>query len=159
MFIVNVMKLWENILQIQTVVHVFFLIRLPKYDFGMTVHVRIACFTSVLNLKHLCLRVRNDLLMVCRQLNMEDSVAEIMGQLGSDERGKISFEDFTRCRMQLVNEIRKEEGQLSLVSSDSEKRTLHEHVSSWPTSSENSLGMFSTMILLSRSQLNLKWVF
>uniref|UniRef100_A0A9J8CGK4 MCC regulator of WNT signaling pathway n=1 Tax=Cyprinus carpio carpio TaxID=630221 RepID=A0A9J8CGK4_CYPCA len=83
---------------------------------------------------------RNDLLMVCRQLNMEDSVAEIMGQLGSDERGKISFEDFTRCRMQLVNEIRKEEGQLSLVSSDSEKRTLHEHVSSWPTSSENSLG-------------------
>ncbi|XP_052454582.1 colorectal mutant cancer protein isoform X1 [Carassius gibelio] len=83
---------------------------------------------------------RNDLLMVCRQLNMEDSVAEIMGQLGADERGNISFQDFTRCRMQLLNEIRKEEGQLSLVSSDSEKRTLHEHVSSWPDSSENSLG-------------------
>ncbi|KAI2665087.1 Ras and EF-hand domain-containing protein [Labeo rohita] len=83
---------------------------------------------------------RNDLLMVCRQLNMEDSVAEIMGQLGADERGKISFEDFTRCRMQLVNEIRKEEGQLSLLSSDSEKRKLHEHVASWPTSSDNSLG-------------------
>uniref|UniRef100_A0A673HNH1 Colorectal mutant cancer protein-like n=1 Tax=Sinocyclocheilus rhinocerous TaxID=307959 RepID=A0A673HNH1_9TELE len=83
---------------------------------------------------------RNDLLMVCRQLNMEDSVAEIMGQLGADERGNISFEAFTRCRMQLVNEIRKEEGQLSLLSSDSEKRTLHEHVASWPTSSENSLG-------------------
>ncbi|XP_024236282.1 colorectal mutant cancer protein isoform X3 [Oncorhynchus tshawytscha] len=49
---------------------------------------------------------RNDLLMVCRQLNMEGSVAEIMDQLGADERGKISFEDFTRCRMQLVNEIR-----------------------------------------------------
>ncbi|XP_058631853.1 colorectal mutant cancer protein isoform X2 [Onychostoma macrolepis] len=83
---------------------------------------------------------RNDLLMVCRQLNMEDSVAEIMGQLGADERGKISFEDFTRCRMQLVNEIRKEEGQLSLLSSDSEKRKPHECVASWPTSSENSLG-------------------
>ncbi|XP_026100036.1 colorectal mutant cancer protein isoform X1 [Carassius auratus] len=83
---------------------------------------------------------RNDLLMVCRQLNMEDSVAEIMGQLGADEQGNISFQDFTRCRMQLLNEIRKEEGQLSLVSSDSEKRTLHEHVSSWPDSSENSLG-------------------
>ncbi|XP_026100040.1 colorectal mutant cancer protein isoform X2 [Carassius auratus] len=82
----------------------------------------------------------NDLLMVCRQLNMEDSVAEIMGQLGADEQGNISFQDFTRCRMQLLNEIRKEEGQLSLVSSDSEKRTLHEHVSSWPDSSENSLG-------------------
>uniref|UniRef100_A0A8C1LE23 MCC regulator of WNT signaling pathway n=1 Tax=Cyprinus carpio TaxID=7962 RepID=A0A8C1LE23_CYPCA len=80
---------------------------------------------------------RNDLLMVCRQLNMEDSVAEIMGQLGSDERGKISFEDFTRCRMQLVNEIRKEEGQLSLLSSDSEKKKPHECVAS---SSENSLG-------------------
>ncbi|XP_048042633.1 colorectal mutant cancer protein isoform X2 [Megalobrama amblycephala] len=83
---------------------------------------------------------RNDLLMVCRQLNMEDSVAEIMGQLGADEQGKISFEDFTRCRMQLVGEIRKEEGQLSLFSSDSEKRKLRERVASWPTSSENSLG-------------------
>ncbi|XP_067263403.1 colorectal mutant cancer protein isoform X2 [Chanodichthys erythropterus] len=78
--------------------------------------------------------------MVCRQLNMEDSVAEIMGQLGADERGKISFEDFTRCRMQLVGEIRKEEGQLSLLSSDSEKRKPRERVASWPTSSENSLG-------------------
>ncbi|XP_048042637.1 colorectal mutant cancer protein isoform X5 [Megalobrama amblycephala] len=78
--------------------------------------------------------------MVCRQLNMEDSVAEIMGQLGADEQGKISFEDFTRCRMQLVGEIRKEEGQLSLFSSDSEKRKLRERVASWPTSSENSLG-------------------
>ncbi|XP_073696252.1 colorectal mutant cancer protein [Garra rufa] len=86
---------------------------------------------------------RNDLLMVCRQLNMEESVAEIMGQLGADERGKISFEDFTRCRMQMVNEIRKEEGQLSLLSSDSEKRKLHERVASWPTSSDNSLGMMS----------------
>ncbi|XP_021332394.1 colorectal mutant cancer protein isoform X2 [Danio rerio] len=83
---------------------------------------------------------RNDLLMVCRQLNMEDSVAEIMGQLGADERGKISFEDFTRCRMQLLTEIQKEEGQLSLRSSDSDKQKLRERIASWPTSSENSLG-------------------
>ncbi|XP_067295896.1 colorectal mutant cancer protein isoform X2 [Pseudorasbora parva] len=76
----------------------------------------------------------NDLLMVCRQLNMEDAVAEIMAQLGADERGKISFEDFTRCRMQMVGEIRKEEGQLS------EKSKLRERVASWPTSSDNSLG-------------------
>uniref|UniRef100_A0A3P8YHY0 EF-hand domain-containing protein n=1 Tax=Esox lucius TaxID=8010 RepID=A0A3P8YHY0_ESOLU len=81
---------------------------------------------------------RNDLLMVCRQLNMEGSVAEIMGQLGADERGKISFEDFTRCRMQLVSEIRKEEGELSQCSKDSETRKLREHINSWPTS-ENSL--------------------
>ncbi|KAJ8395602.1 hypothetical protein AAFF_G00030830 [Aldrovandia affinis] len=86
---------------------------------------------------------RNDLLMVCRQLNMEESVAEIMDQLGADERGKISFEDFTRCRMQLVNEIRKEEGALSLRSDDSGKRKLRDRIASWPTSSENSLGALS----------------
>ncbi|XP_076141075.1 colorectal mutant cancer protein [Alosa pseudoharengus] len=87
---------------------------------------------------------RNDLLMVCRQLNMEDSVAEIMCQLGGDEQGKISFEDFTRCRMQLLSEIRKEEGQLSIHSGDSGTRKLgHEHITSWPTSSENSLGALS----------------
>lgn len=86
--------------------------------------------------------VRNDLLMVCRQLNMEGSVAEIMGQLGADERGKISFEDFTRCRMQLVNEIRKEEGEISQCSQDSDTRKLREHIASWPTSSEISRGEF-----------------
>ncbi|XP_066515330.1 colorectal mutant cancer protein isoform X2 [Hoplias malabaricus] len=86
---------------------------------------------------------RNDLLMVCRQLNMEDSVAEIMCQLGADELGRISFDDFTRCRMQLVSEIHKEEGLLSLLSSDSDKRKLRERIASWPTSSENSLGAFS----------------
>nr|XP_055054202.1 colorectal mutant cancer protein isoform X1 [Misgurnus anguillicaudatus] len=83
---------------------------------------------------------RNDLLMVCRQLNMENSVPEIMGQLGANEQGKISFEDFTRCRMRLFNEIRKEEGQLSLLSVDTEKRKCQEHIASWPTSSDNSLG-------------------
>ncbi|KAL0965523.1 hypothetical protein UPYG_G00282430 [Umbra pygmaea] len=86
---------------------------------------------------------RNDLLMVCRQLNMEGSVAEIMGQLGADERGKISFEDFTRCRMQLVNEIRKEECELYHCSRHSETRKLREHISSWQMSSENSLGALS----------------
>ncbi|KAJ8338688.1 hypothetical protein SKAU_G00354740 [Synaphobranchus kaupii] len=86
---------------------------------------------------------RNDLLMVCRQLNMEESVAEIMDQLGADERGKISFQDFTRCRMQLVSEIRKEEGALSLLSDSSDKRKLRDRVASWPTSSENSLGALS----------------
>ncbi|TRY57211.1 hypothetical protein DNTS_003287 [Danionella cerebrum] len=83
---------------------------------------------------------RNDLLMVCRQLSMEGSVAEIMLQLGAGERGKISLEDFTRCRMQLLGEIRREEGQLSLLSSDSERHKAQERVSPWPTSSENSLG-------------------
>lgn len=89
--------------------------------------------------------------MVCRQLNMEDSVAEIMCQLGADERGKISFEDFTRCRMTLLSEIRKEEGQLSLSlslrSGDSGTRKLgHEHITSWPTSSDNSLGTYCMLL-------------
>ncbi|XP_061480168.1 colorectal mutant cancer protein isoform X3 [Rhineura floridana] len=82
--------------------------------------------------------------MVCRQLNMEDSVAEIMHQLGADENGKISFQDFTRCRMQLVREIRKEEVELSVKSDEScKKKTLRNRIASWPTSSDNSLGALS----------------
>uniref|UniRef100_A0A8C6HYT6 Mutated in colorectal cancers n=2 Tax=Mus spicilegus TaxID=10103 RepID=A0A8C6HYT6_MUSSI len=86
---------------------------------------------------------RNDLLMVCRQLNMEESVAEIMNQLGSDENGKISFQDFTRCHTQLVREIRKEEGDLSMKSDTSSTKKLSERITSWPTSSDNSLGALS----------------
>nr|XP_020145788.1 colorectal mutant cancer protein isoform X1 [Microcebus murinus] len=86
---------------------------------------------------------RNDLLMVCRQLNMEESVAEIMNQLGADEHGKISFQDFTRCRMQLVREIRKEEVDRSVKSDNSCKKKLRDRIASWPTSSDNSLGALS----------------
>ncbi|KFO19212.1 hypothetical protein H920_19406 [Fukomys damarensis] len=87
---------------------------------------------------------RNDLLMVCRQLNMEESVAEIMDQLGADENGKISFQDFTRCHMQLVQEIRKEEVDLSVKSDNSwKKKKLRDRIASWPTSSDNSLGALS----------------
>nr|KAF6355442.1 hypothetical protein mMyoMyo1_012856 [Myotis myotis] len=87
---------------------------------------------------------RNDLLMVCRQLNMEESVAEIMNQLGADENGKISFQDFIRCRMQLVREIRKEEVGLSEKSDNScKKKQLRDRIASWPTSSDNSLGALS----------------
>ncbi|XP_065730030.1 colorectal mutant cancer protein isoform X1 [Phocoena phocoena] len=87
---------------------------------------------------------RNDLSMVCRQLNMEESVAEIMNQLGADENGKISFQDFTRCRMQLVREIRKEEVGLSEKSDNScKKKKLRDRIASWPTSSDNSLGALS----------------
>ncbi|NWY03731.1 CRCM protein, partial [Nothoprocta ornata] len=88
--------------------------------------------------------LRNDLLMVCRQLNMEESVAEIMHQLGADESGKISFQDFSQCRMQLVREIRKEEVELSVKSDDScKKKNLRDRMASWPTSSDNSLGALS----------------
>ncbi|KAM6227014.1 colorectal mutant cancer protein isoform 1-T1 [Spheniscus humboldti] len=87
---------------------------------------------------------RNDLLMVCRQLNMEESVVEIMHQLGADENGKISFQDFSQCRMELVREIRKEEVELSVISDDScKKKKLRDRIASWPTSSNNSLGALS----------------
>ncbi|XP_074669612.1 colorectal mutant cancer protein isoform X1 [Strix aluco] len=87
---------------------------------------------------------RNDLLMVCRQLNMEESVVEIMHQLGADENGKISFQDFSQCRMELVQEIRKEEVELSVKSYDScKKKKLRDRIASWPTSSNNSLGALS----------------
>ncbi|XP_027526980.1 uncharacterized protein LOC113961114 isoform X2 [Neopelma chrysocephalum] len=87
---------------------------------------------------------RNDLLMVCRQLNMEASVAEIMHQLGADENGRVSFQDFSQCRMELVREIKKEEVKLSVKSDDSCKmKKLRGRIASWPTSSNNSLGALS----------------
>ncbi|XP_057644563.1 colorectal mutant cancer protein isoform X1 [Chionomys nivalis] len=86
---------------------------------------------------------RNDLLTVCRQLNMEESVAEIMTQLGTDENGKVSFQDFTRCHQQLVREIRKEEMDLSLKSGKSSQKKLRDGITSWPTSCDNSLGALS----------------
>lgn len=42
---------------------------------------------------------------VCRQLNLEHCVEEIMEQLGADENGRISYSEFLRRRMQLINEI------------------------------------------------------
>uniref|UniRef100_A0A8C9W4L2 MCC regulator of WNT signaling pathway n=1 Tax=Scleropages formosus TaxID=113540 RepID=A0A8C9W4L2_SCLFO len=88
---------------------------------------------------------RNDLLMVCQQLRMEDSVTEIMDQIGADKSGKISFEDFKRCHMKLHTEIRKEEGELSLKSDNLDKKALQDNTSCWPASSNNSLGVLSGM--------------
>nr|XP_033784983.1 LOW QUALITY PROTEIN: colorectal mutant cancer protein [Geotrypetes seraphini] len=87
---------------------------------------------------------RNDLMMVCRQLNMEGSVAEIMHQLGVEENGKISFPAFTRCRMQLLREIRKEQVEVLVMStSDSCRKKKLNRITSWPSSSGNSLGVIS----------------
>ncbi|RMC22248.1 hypothetical protein DUI87_00559 [Hirundo rustica rustica] len=82
----------------------------------------------------------NDLLMVCCQLNMEASVAEIMHQLGADENEKISFQDFSQRCMDLIQEIKKEEVELSVKSDDScKQKKLRDIIASWPTSSNNSL--------------------
>ena len=45
---------------------------------------------------------------MCRQLNMEDAVEEIMVQLGADDSGRISFDEFLQCRMRLITEIEHE---------------------------------------------------
>ncbi len=45
---------------------------------------------------------------MCRQLNMEDAVEEIMIQLGADDSGRISFDEFLQCRMRLITEIEHE---------------------------------------------------
>ncbi len=49
-----------------------------------------------------------DLAVMCRQLNMEDAVEEIMVQLGADDSGRISFDEFLHCRMRLITEIEQE---------------------------------------------------
>ena len=49
-----------------------------------------------------------DLEYMCRQLNMDGAVEEIMQQLGADEHGYISFEEFSQCRMRLRHEIEAE---------------------------------------------------
>lgn len=75
-------------------------------------------------------------------------MAEIMNQLGADENGKISFQDFTRCRMQLVREIRKEEVDLTAKSDNSCTKKLRDRIASWPTSSDNSLGRYNQVAVL-----------
>uniref|UniRef100_T1J7U0 EF-hand domain-containing protein n=1 Tax=Strigamia maritima TaxID=126957 RepID=T1J7U0_STRMM len=73
----------------------------------------------------------NDLLTMCKKLNMEEDVEEIMHQLGFDEGGRISYREFVRCRYQLKNEI----NALQDTSCDN-----HKH---WQACSENSEGMTS----------------
>lgn len=72
-----------------------------------------------------------DLLTVCRQLNLEDSVDDLMKELGADNTGRISFDEFVRRRTELQTEI-------------NELRNhgcgpLPEYLT---TSSDNSLGVF-----------------
>lgn len=71
-----------------------------------------------------------DLLTVCRELNLEDSVEELMRELGADENGRISYEEFLRRRLALRPEI------------DALRNAPQPHATPdyLPTSSENSLG-------------------
>lgn len=71
-----------------------------------------------------------DLLTVCRELNLEDSLEELMRELGADEQGRISYQEFLRRRLALRPEIEALRGQ--------------PHTRDYlPTSSDNSLGAAS----------------
>ncbi|XP_050522830.1 colorectal mutant cancer protein [Daktulosphaira vitifoliae] len=73
-----------------------------------------------------------DLLTICRQLNLEDSVDKLMKELGADKTGRISFDEFVRRRLELRTEI----NALRVHNHD----PLPEYL---PTSSDNSLGALS----------------
>lgn len=46
-----------------------------------------------------------DLLTICRELSLEDSLDELMLQLGADAQGRISYEQFLNKRLALRPEI------------------------------------------------------
>ncbi|XP_017791820.1 PREDICTED: colorectal mutant cancer protein [Habropoda laboriosa] len=79
-----------------------------------------------------------DLLTVCRELNLENSVEELMRELGADEHGRISYQEFLRCRLALRPEIE------ALRSGKHRSSPHHTHTPEYlPTSSDNSLGTVS----------------
>ncbi|XP_063979166.1 colorectal mutant cancer protein isoform X1 [Diachasmimorpha longicaudata] len=79
-----------------------------------------------------------DLLTVCRELNLENSVEELMRELGADENGRISYQEFLRRRLALRPEIE------ALRSGKSRTSPHHTHTPEYlPTSSDNSLGTVS----------------
>lgn len=76
-----------------------------------------------------------DLLTVCRELNLESSIEELMRELGADESGRISYQEFFRRRLALRPEIE------ALRSGKNKSNSLHTHTPEYiPTSSDNSLG-------------------
>ncbi|XP_076631367.1 colorectal mutant cancer protein isoform X3 [Colletes latitarsis] len=79
-----------------------------------------------------------DLLTVCRELNLENSVEELMRELGADEHGRISYQEFLRRRLALRPEIE------ALRSGKHRTSSHHTHTPEYlPTSSDNSLGTVS----------------
>ncbi|XP_032663341.1 colorectal mutant cancer protein isoform X2 [Odontomachus brunneus] len=79
-----------------------------------------------------------DLLTVCRELNLENSVEELMRELGADEHGRISYQEFLRRRLALRPEIE------ALRAGKRRGSPHHTHTPEYlPTSSDNSLGTVS----------------
>ncbi|KAJ9578306.1 hypothetical protein L9F63_005472, partial [Diploptera punctata] len=81
-----------------------------------------------------------DLLTVCRELNLEDSLEELMRELGADEQGRISYQEFLRRRLALRPEIDALRGGETAGNHQVHCRGTPEYL---PTSSDNSLGAAS----------------
>lgn len=47
----------------------------------------------------------HDLLTICKELSLEDSLDELMLQLGADAQGRISYEQFLQRRLALRSQI------------------------------------------------------
>ncbi|KAL6423768.1 hypothetical protein ACFW04_010323 [Cataglyphis niger] len=75
---------------------------------------------------------RQDLLTVCRELNLENSVEELMRELGADEQGRISYQEFLRRRLALRPEI-------EALRAGKRRSSPHHTPEYLPTSSDNSL--------------------
>lgn len=73
---------------------------------------------------------------MCRELNLEDSLEELMRELGADEQGRISYQEFLRRRLALRPEIDALRGGES-AGTQVHCRGTPEYL---PTSSDNSLG-------------------
>jgi hypothetical protein len=83
-----------------------------------------------------------DLLTVCRELNLEDSLEELMRELGADEQGRISYQEFLRRRLALRPEIDALRGGES-AGTQVHCRGTPEYL---PTSSDNSLGKIHRLL-------------
>ncbi|XP_060069390.1 colorectal mutant cancer protein-like [Ylistrum balloti] len=89
---------------------------------------------------------RHDFEYMCRQLNMEDSSAEIMAQIGMVTDSRISFQDFIQSRSQVLADS--DTGQyMDDTGIESDHSGLvkqpQANITSWPTMSSDSFGAHS----------------
>ncbi|CAB3361233.1 Hypothetical predicted protein [Cloeon dipterum] len=84
----------------------------------------------------------HDLMTVCRELNLEDSIDELMRELGADESGRISYDEFLRRRLSLRSEIDALRRQDRRTETQRPPQTIiqNREIDYIQTSSENSMG-------------------
>ncbi|KAG8290849.1 hypothetical protein J6590_074099 [Homalodisca vitripennis] len=102
-----------------------------KKEFGN--YFKLVMVTVMVTLTDQTYFYSQDLLTVCRELNLEDSLEELMKELGADENGRISYKEFLRRRLALRPEIEALRSTPHLPRETVTPDYL-------PTSSDNSLG-------------------